>query len=512
MRIFLYGPPGAGKSTVGRRLAGDLELPFVDMDQVIESRAGASIPQIIQAGGEDAFRDLESLTLKEIAGGAESVVALGGGALLRPENRALAENSGRVILLRASEETLLARLQAEPGARPLLAGDLRERLSSLLANRRQHYASFPLRLDANQPPPQIARQIQIALGRFRLRAMGRYDVIIREGGLEQLGETLRARGLLTPMLVTDETVARFHAERALDSLRRAGFDPGLIVVPAGESHKTLETVRRLWQGFLEAGLDRKSTVIALGGGVIGDLAGFTASTFMRGIRWVVVPTTLLAMVDASLGGKTGFDLPEGKNLIGSFHPPQLVLADPQTLNTLPEAEVRSGFAEVVKHAVIADPALFALCRRGFENLRQNLDEVARRAASVKIGIVEEDPYERGLRAVLNYGHTIGHAVELVSGFRLRHGEAVAIGMVAEARYAERIGMAKAGTSDAIAGVLASLGLPIEIPNELPREAILRAMRVDKKKNARSIRFALPAEIGRVELAEVMTLEEVVGKW
>jgi 3-dehydroquinate synthetase len=215
------------------------------------------------------------------------------------------------------------------------------------------------------------------------------------------------------------------------------------------------------------------------------------------------------MVDASLGGKTGFDLPEGKNLIGSFYPPQLILADPQVLRTLPEAEFTSGLAEVVKHGIISDPELFYLCARGMDCVKDNLEQIVRQAMAVKIKIIEEDPYEKGFRAALNLGHTVGHAVELVSKFQLRHGEAVAIGMVAEARLAESLAVAGKGLSDRIRAVLSAVGLPVQIPEELPREEILHTMRMDKKKNAKAIRFALPAEIGKVELVEVTDLETVL---
>jgi 3-dehydroquinate synthase len=337
--------------------------------------------------------------------------------------------------------------------------------------------------------------------------MGEYDVVIE--GVAQLGELLDQRGLQNPILVSDTNVAAFHAKRVIETLHAAGFHPATLTVPPGEAYKTLDTVQQLWLGFLRNGLDRKSTVIALGGGVIGDLSGFAASTYMRGINWVCLPTTLLSMVDASLGGKTGFDLPEGKNLIGSFYAPRLVLADPRVLQTLPEPEFVSGLAEVVKHGIISDPELFALCARGWESVRDNLEHIIKHAMAVKIQVIEEDPYEKGFRAALNLGHTLGHAVELASRFRLRHGEAVAIGMVAEARLAERLGVANQGLSGMIRDVLLKLGLPVQIPNELSREEILRAMKVDKKKNARAIRFALPAEIGRVELVEVSDLEIVL---
>jgi 3-dehydroquinate synthase len=300
--------------------------------------------------------------------------------------------------------------------------------------------------------------------------------------VEQVGNLLLERGLPNPIVVTDENVAKFHAELVLTSLAEAGFVPRVVT---------------------------KSTVIALGGGVIGDMAGFASSTYMRGVNWVCVPTTLLAMVDASLGGKTGFDLPEGKNLIGSFYPPKLVLADPQVLRTLPEPEFISGLAEVVKHGIIADRELFDLCGRGVGCVKDNLEQVVRHSMAVKIKVIEEDPYEKGFRASLNLGHTVGHAVELVSKFQLRHGEAVAIGMVAEAKLAERLRVADSSLSDKIRTVLSALGLPVQIPRELPPEQILGAMRVDKKKNAAAIRFALPVEIGKVDLVDVTDLESVL---
>jgi shikimate kinase/3-dehydroquinate synthase len=507
--IFLYGPMGAGKSTVGKVLACNLNLPFVDSDQVIETNAGQSIFEIMGQQGETAARDLETIALQQIISNKERVIALGGGALLREENRALVEKSGKVILLMAGLDTLLRRLHSDSNKRPLLAGDLPERLNALLARRQEHYGSFSLRFDADQAPETLAWQIQVALGRFHLSAMEAYDVIVQNGAIDRLGDMMESRGMQNPILVTDENIAKLHSRNVLTSLNQTGFDAKTVSVPAGEKYKNLETISRLWDSFLTNGLDRKSTVIALGGGVIGDMAGFAASTYMRGVPWVCIPTTLLSMVDASLGGKTGFDLPEGKNLIGSFYPPKLVLADPQVLSTLPEGEFISGLAEVVKHGIISDPELFESCARGLGRIKDDLEQIVKRAMAVKIKVIEEDPYEKGLRAALNLGHTVGHAVELVSKFQLRHGEAVAIGMVAEAKLAERLTVAARGLSDTIIEVLLTLGLPVQIPQTLPRQEIIQAMRVDKKKNAKAIRFALPAEIGRVELVDVMDLETVL---
>ena len=519
--IFLYGPPGTGKSTIGKIIARNLKLPFIDLDRVIETNAGMSISQIMEQQGKPAFRDMETTALIETVGHAfsvtnaekpgglqthlaEAVIALGGGALLRDENRTLAESNGKVILLMAELKTLLERLNIESGNRPLLVGDLREKITSLLVKRGDHYNSFPLIVHVDgKTAEQNAFHVQVTLGRHHLSAMGQYDVIVGQAF------SLTTFPMQNPLIVTDENVAKFHLEKMESVLRESGCEPKSVIVPAGEEYKNLDTISHLWKSFLEADLDRKSTVIALGGGVISDMAGFAASTYMRGINWVAVPTTVLSMVDASLGGKTGFDLPEGKNLIGSFYPPKLVLADPQLLKTLPEAELISGMAEVVKHGIISDPELFSLCARGLGWVKNNLEEIVKRAMAVKIKIIEEDPYEKGFRAALNLGHTVGHAVELVSQFNLRHGEAIAIGMVAEAKYSARVGLAGVGLVDMITELLKALGLPIYIPEEMPREEIIRAMRVDKKKNANAIRFALPVEIGKVELVDVTDLESAL---
>ncbi len=483
MHIFLYGPPGTGKSTVGKILARNLSLPFIDLDQVIETKANLPIGKIMKQQGESAFRNLETSALFDLEDENESVVALGAGALLGDENRIFAEDNGKVVLLAAEFETLIEKLN-------------------------EHYNSFSVIVHiGNELADQDAQQVQIVLGRYHLSAMGEYDVIVQS--VEQSGNLLNERGLQNPIIVTDETVLKFHAEKVAAALGKSGFNPNILTVPTGETYKNFETISVLWKSFLENELDRKSTVIALGGGVIGDLAGFAASTYMRGISWVVVPTTLLSMVDASIGGKTGIDLPQGKNLIGSFYPPKLVLADPRLLHTLPETELISGMAEVVKHGIISDPELFSLCARGLDWVKKNLEEIVKRAMAVKIKIIEEDPYEKGLRAVLNFGHTVGHAVELVSNFSLRHGEAISIGMVAEARYAVRMGVAAKSVEEAITESLKELGLPIDIPKEMSRDEIIRAMWTDKKKNVNAVRFALPVEIGKIKLMDVMNLESVI---
>ena len=520
--IFLYGPSGSGKSTVGKILAENLALPFVDVDANIEAAAGMPIPKIMAEQGQTAFRDLEEQIVEQASVGEPAVIALGGGALLRDSNRTCAEAAGDVVFLETDVPTLVARLTQDENKRPLLAGDLETRLTALLGSRKEHYDSFKLRVTTisrvDAPhlriPKQVAWEIQQTLGRYHVRGMGQsYDVLARKGGMDALGLLLKERGLSGPVVVvTDTNIAPLYSNQALVSLRNAGYQAQARVIPAGENFKTLETVASLWRGFLEAGLDRSSTVVALGGGVVGDLAGFAAATFMRGCQWVAVPTTLLAMADASMGGKTGFDLPEGKNLVGAFYPPRLVLADPDVLSTLPERELRSGLAEVVKHGIIADPKLFELCAQGYEAVKADFPKIVRRAMGVKVQVIELDPFEKGIRAALNLGHTVGHAVEIVSQFGLRHGEAVAIGIVAEARLAEKLGLVEAGDGLAgrIAVVLAGLDLPIEIPPDLAMPAIIQSMRVDKKKADGVVKFALPVKIGEVKVGvEVKDLEAVL---
>ncbi len=521
--ILLYGPPGSGKTTIGRPLAEQLGLPFYDLDHNVELQAGKTIPEIFSSEGESGFRAREQQTLKQLFQEEPGVVALGGGTLTVQENRRLAESAGIILRLTASLDTLEHRLTAAPastiGVRPLLAGDLRLRLNDLLARRAEHYASFPTSLDTTgMDTPRAVWQAQLCLGRFRVSGMGEpYDVMVEPGALGRLGDLLKAHGLRSPLaLVCDENTGRLYGAQVAASMKAGGFAVRQIVIPAGESFKTIETVMRIWQGFLAAGIERSSSVAALGGGVTGDLSGFAAATFLRGVRWVNLPTTLLAMADASLGGKTGADLPQGKNLIGAFHPPSLVVADPRTLATLPLVELRSGLAEVAKHAVIADPGLFDLLaelplQEKSGQLAGPLAEIVRRAIAVKIQTIQEDPYEKGRRAALNLGHTTGHALELVSGFALRHGEAVAIGMVVAARLAERLGRtAHNGLSEELSQRLAQIGLPTAVPANLDKRAIVQAMHVDKKRRGGRVQFVLPLQIGEVvtgvEVDDALILE------
>jgi 3-dehydroquinate synthase len=501
MHILLYGPPGSGKTTLGVKLSASLKRPFIDLDEAIERHAGTDIPAIFRKQGERAFRRLESeLLTQTLSHPQETIIALGGGALLAQENRQLAEQRGEVLCLSADPETLVARLAASAPNRPLLTGDLEQRTRDLLARRQEHYASFPNRLDTTDLELEDAVwQAQVRLGAFRITGMGLdSDLRIRQGSLDDLGADMLQSGLRGPvMLVSDEHVAALYAQRAQASLEQAGYQVEALVLPAGEVHKHIQTVSHIWERCAGAGLERSSTIVALGGGVVGDLAGFAAATFLRGVNWVNVPSSLLAMVDSSLGGKTGANLPQGKNLIGAFHAPRLILTDPNLLASLPEEELRSGLGETVKHGVIGDPQRFVLCAAGLSAMKQDFTRLVRQAAAVKARVIQQDPYERGLRQALNLGHTIGHGVELACGLKISHGEAVAIGMIAEARLAERLGLAQPGLADELRRVLDQLNLQTELPAGIDRLAVVQAMQMDKKRADGVVHFALPVRIGDV---------------
>ena len=517
--IFMYGPPGSGKTTAGRSLAQALDLAFIDLDHEITTQAGRSIPEIFEREGEIGFRLRESAALQEVCERGSAVVALGGGALLDPANRALAESTGSVVCLAASRAALQERLHKVEAIRPLLGkpSEVDHKLEGLLAARAEHYASFPLQVDTQALiPEQSAWQIQVELGLFRISGMGKpYDVRVWAGGLDQLGGLMKDRRLAGPLaLVTDENVASLYLRRVTHSLTAAGYTVTPVILPSGEASKSLASASRLWEEFLKAGLERGSTAVALGGGMISDLVGFAAAVYLRGMPWVAVPTSLLAMIDACLGGKTAIDLPQGKNLVGAFHSPALIVADPDAIRSLPPVEMRNGLAEVLKHGLLRDPGLFAQCARGFDAL-QGADWTAlvRRALAVKVHYVQVDPYEQGERAALNLGHTIGHAIEQASHFQLRHGEAVAIGMLAAARLSQRAGLAQPELVEQVAAALDALGLPKSMPPMLDLEEVLERVQLDKKKLGGQVRFVLPLKVGEVRYGmpvdlDVQTLRDV----
>ena len=336
-----------------------------------------------------------------------------------------------------------------------------------------------------------------------------YRVTIAPGLIDRVGEIARERAPAHRYaVITDDQVGPRYVDRVRASFGRAA-PPLVITIPSGEAQKTRDTWARVTDTLLAEGLGRDSAVVALGGGVVGDLAGFVASTFMRGIPYVQVPTTLLAMVDASIGGKTGVDTPAGKNLVGAFHQPSAVLADPETLATLPVPHLRAGLAEVIKHGVIADENYF---RRVIDGLPTLFDSrgshwleavtvLVARSVEIKADVVNRDEREAGLRKTLNFGHTLGHAIEVCGTFQMLHGEAVAAGMVLESELAERAGIAERGTSARVRDAVVAAGLPTRQPPALEPSAILAATRADKKARGGVVEYALPRRIGAMACAE-----------
>lgn len=331
------------------------------------------------------------------------------------------------------------------------------------------------------------------------------DILVEPGLLRSVGAiAARVAPAHRYVVITDDTVAGFYAERVIASF--SGGDPLLLRIPPGEAHKTRLTWASLTDEMLDAGCGRDTTVIALGGGVVGDLAGFVAATFMRGIPFVQVPTTLLAMIDASIGGKTGVDAPAGKNLVGAFHQPKAVIADPQTLTTLPVAQRRAGTAEAIKHGVITDAAYFDRLAGALPALLTDpsgdaMHELIIGSITIKAGIVLGDEREGGMRKILNFGHTLGHAIETASDYRLLHGEAIALGMVLESSLAERVGLATSGTSHRVRAVVERAGLPVVLPPSLSAERLLALTRTDKKARAGSAEYALPLTVGTMAGAD-----------
>jgi 3-dehydroquinate synthase len=328
-----------------------------------------------------------------------------------------------------------------------------------------------------------------------------YSIVVEAGALATVGERLRALGVgRRAALVTDVAIMRLHGGAVVGSLEKAGFTVTIVEVPEGETAKTLAVAEHCWDRLLAAGLDRISTVLGLGGGAVGDLAGFVAATYMRGLNFVTLPTTVLAQVDASIGGKTAIDHPKAKNLIGAFHQPRLVVVDPAVARTLPERDFRSGLAEIVKHGIVLERAYFDEVERDTGRLLAReldvLERVIGGSCRLKASVIERDPEEKSeLRFALNYGHTIGHALEAVTGYeRWTHGEAVALGIVAEARLARRLGLADEATTVRQERLLAAVGLPVRA-DHVDVDAVLTAITHDKKARDGRVPFVLAPSLG-----------------
>lgn len=508
--LVITGFMATGKSSVGRVVAEKLGREFIDIDTLIESREGISVRAIFETRGEAYFRAREVEVCAELAAREELVIATGGGALVNPHNRA-AFGKALVVCLDATPDTILARLASRDAQeRPMLASaDPRQRVEELLCARREAYAKIACHVDTTgKTINQVAGEI-IELSQDQkinvTSPEGAYPVLVGTGMLARVGALLSElapadRFSARCAIVTNPRVRELHAARLVDSLHAHGFEPRIIEMPEGERSKTLDTVRSIYDQLIDAQLDRGSILFALGGGVVGDVAGFAAATYLRGVPFVQLPTTLLAMVDASIGGKVAVDHPRGKNLVGAFKQPRAVIADTATLATLPADEFRAGMAEVVKHAIIGDAELFEELEKGSWKLE--VGNWIARAMRVKVEIVMRDPFEQGERAKLNLGHTFAHALEKLSDYQLRHGDAVAIGLVCAAQLAARRGLSDARLAPRIENLLCAMGLPTRVPREMSAEEILDAMATDKKRVDARLRFIVPRALGDVIVDDV----------
>jgi shikimate kinase/3-dehydroquinate synthase len=533
-RIFLTGLSGAGKSTVGRLTARVLGWRFLDTDDLIAQRAGRPVGQVLSEEGEARFRQLETEALTIAVSEPNTIIATGGGMVIAEGNRHLMRQSGLTIYLRTSVAQAWQRLdhstrQASSASfRPLLAGpNGQQKLEDLYRARQQWYEEAELHLATDaQTPEGLARQIiaeaiahgallsddapaqafELDLGQTTSRA------VIEWGGLHHLPQHLQALGFRKRVfLVTDSSVGQYYAEPLTTLLERAGLDTHVFMIPAGEANKSLATFQDVIDWLVQERAERHEPLIALGGGVVGDLAGFVAACYQRGMPLIQVPTTLLAQVDAAIGGKTAVNHPLGKNLIGAYYQPRLTLADPACLLTLPERAYREGWAEIIKYGVSLDAELFDLLETAPAIQPHNsalLTQVIARCIRLKLEIVQGDERENGQRALLNYGHTFGHALEAITDYTTwLHGEAVSIGMEVAAQIALAQGIIAREDVARQQALLRAYGLPIICP-EIDTDAALERMSRDKKVRNGTMRWVLATHIGQANVYDAIPLEQV----
>jgi len=510
--VVLVGMPGSGKSSIGRRLAPRLGLPFLDADAEIETAAGLPITEIFARYGEAYFRDGERRVITRILAGPPVVLATGGGAFADSRTRAaIRATTATSVWLRCSLATLLRRVAGREHRPMFLNADPREVLERLMETRHPIFAEADVTVDcADDPPETTTRKVaeaifaQVPPHSLTVRLQERaYEILVGPGLLA------RAGALMAPLLpaprvaiITDSQVAALHLAPLQAALAAAGIAvPAVAVVPPGEASKNLGQVQVVLEQLLAAGVDRRTSIVALGGGVVGDLAGFVAAICLRGLPFIQMPTTLLAQVDSSVGGKTGVNLALGKNLVGAFHQPRLVLADTGVLATLPPRELRAGYAEVAKHGLLQG-ALWDWCEahgaRAVAGDPVALAHAVLESCRLKGAVVAADEREElpeGGRALLNLGHTFGHALEAEAGYDggLLHGEAVAVGLGLAASLSARLGHASQEWPSRVIAHLTEVGLPArlaDLPRQFGTNALIGRMRKDKKARDGAMRFVL----------------------
>jgi len=526
--IVLVGMMGAGKTAVGKRVAQRLRLPFVDADAEIEAGARMTIPEIFERFGEAYFRDGERKVIARLLEEGQRVLATGGGAFMNPVTRDRIGLKGVSVWLRPEFDVLMRRVRKRSN-RPLLqTPDPESTLRRLLEERGPVYALADLTVESRDGPHDHTVEAVIDALRRRFAAakpakeavetvdvvLGSrsYKILIGEGLIAQAGPRIAAFAPgARAAIVTDENVAKLYLEPLRKSLEASGLKTSSIVLPPGEATKSYKQFAHVCDGLIAAHIERRDVIIALGGGVIGDLAGFCAASLRRGVRFVQIPTSLLAQVDSSVGGKTAINSPLGKNLIGAFYQPSLVLADQAALDTLSPREFRAGYAEVLKYGLIDDYDFFEWLEAHWRDVFKG-GAARRRAVAVscaaKARVVASDETEQGPRALLNLGHTFGHAFEALThydGSRLVHGEGVAVGLACAFRFSRDLGLASGQDSTRVESHLRTVGLPTRIQQipglQVDPEAILTAMRQDKKVERGKLTFILARAIGESFIAK-----------
>ncbi|MEW6921187.1 3-dehydroquinate synthase [Trueperella pyogenes] len=501
-RAIFIGMPGAGKSTVGRRVACALGVDFRDSDELVAAREGRSVSAIFAADGEGVFRELEADAIEWAIEEFDGVLALGGGAVLHPRTRKLLANQ-HVILIEATDEELTRRVSRSRTVRPLLRANPRQEIMRLRRQRSTLYhrvASYVVLSDARPVARVVEEVVDHLKAPYRRISVGAsYDVVIGSALVSQIVKLAATKA--SALVVYSPDVERY-AQPIITELKISDIPVARFIVPPGEQCKTSEVLLDGWRAAGAAHIGRDGVVIAVGGGATTDLGGFLAATWLRGVDVIHVPTTLLAMVDAAIGGKTGINTAHGKNLVGSFHPPYGVFCDLDALGTLDEAEIRAGMGEVAKCGMIADTEILRLIMEA-ENatdLAAARFELIARSVQVKADVVAADLRESGQREFLNYGHTLAHAIESASSYTVRHGEAVAIGCVFAAALAEAVGVAPAGIAAQHREILTKLGLPISYSG-VSRGQLLGIMASDKKVRGSRLRFVVLSDLGSPQILQ-----------
>lgn len=536
VNIILVGMMGAGKTTIGKSLARYTGKQFFDSDHEIQERTGVKIPVIFEIEGESGFRKRESQVLRRLVRKNDMVLATGGGAILSRDNRRLLKHGGIVVYLRATVNDLYCRTQHDKN-RPLLqTKDLRAKLTELYAQRDQFYREAAhiiidtgrqninaltkelinrlIAFNSGQPIDKEHTMRTLSVEFSASAEKRNYPIYIGNGILTRVELMVSCLQQKRVAIVSNSTVAPLYLDKLSTALEDQGVQTIPIIIPDGEAYKNWETLNVIYDTLLKNHCERNTTILALGGGVVGDLTGFAAATYLRGVPFIQIPTTLLAQVDSSVGGKTGINHALGKNMIGAFYQPRMVLADSATLDTLPDRELRAGLAEIIKYGLIRDPVFFEWLEQNMQRLLARdpgtLIEAIQRSCENKAEIVAADERESGVRALLNLGHTFGHAIENGMGYGVwLHGEAVAAGTVLAAELSRRMKLIPEADVMRIRRIFQQAGLPVEAPRMAP-EKYLELMSLDKKVSAGKTRFIVLNRIGeavmRADIAPQLIIE------